>query len=280
MYAPINQSRLFFDLTGTGLRPVGEAMQEFPVLSVLHGSYVDHSYLKPPFEFLASDYQILYFDYRGCGRSDRTKPEAWHLAQQADDFIALLDHLGIEKTTVLAHSWGCHVASYVMEKYPERVDAYILMHPVQFRMSVLLDNLANRAGPEAVELAEELYRTRKADKFDRYFEFIGPLLFQIPPQPELFTRMLTSLEFYFQTLDELLSVDLLDRLTNKLDRTALVITGKNDPYLPADYLQELKQAFKKKPVEIIQCEESSHFAFLDEPELAQSAIKHFLNEVR
>jgi proline iminopeptidase len=278
MYSRINNTRLFFDVAGSGLVAQGPEMQDLPVLSVLHGSYLDHSYLKSPLATLQQDHQILYFDYRGAGRSERSNPSTWHIEQQADDFIALLDHLGIKETLVFAHSWGCHVASSVAAKFPQRVSGYILANPAIFKLDVFLETLARCSGQEAVDLAQEIIVGRNTDNFLRYLELLGPLLFQNPPPPELFPRTRASLEFFTQTLDELLGYDLLAALKN-LDKPALILHGKHDPYVQEDNTALFREALTGRPASIHEYEASAHFVFLDEPDSTLGDIKTFLTSL-
>ena len=79
-------TRLFVDIEGPGLVPDGPAMREKPTLLLLHGGPgYDHSGFKPAFSRLADIAQIVYYDHRGHGRSDRRPPEEWTLDTFADD---------------------------------------------------------------------------------------------------------------------------------------------------------------------------------------------------
>jgi proline iminopeptidase len=50
MYAQLSDTRLFFDVDGTKLRPDGPRMREVPTLLLLHGGPgFDHSVFKPHF---------------------------------------------------------------------------------------------------------------------------------------------------------------------------------------------------------------------------------------
>lgn len=61
------------------------------------------------FDFLAphmSDVRLIRADYRGRGGSQWTGPETYTVPQEAQDAIALLDHLGIEKAATIGTSRG------------------------------------------------------------------------------------------------------------------------------------------------------------------------------
>ncbi|MCP5094364.1 MAG: alpha/beta fold hydrolase [Chloroflexi bacterium] len=74
---------------------------------------------------LAARFQVITFDNRGAGGSD--KPAGPYTADLlASDLLALLDELGVEKTAVMGHSMGGFIAQAFVLNYPERVHKLIL----------------------------------------------------------------------------------------------------------------------------------------------------------
>jgi pimeloyl-ACP methyl ester carboxylesterase len=75
--------------------------------------------------FLAKQFQVITFDNRGVGQSD--KPAGPYTAQMlAADTVGLLDALGIEKATIMGHSMGGFIAQALALDFPQRVDKLIL----------------------------------------------------------------------------------------------------------------------------------------------------------
>lgn len=75
--------------------------------------------------FLAEHFQVVAFDNRGAGESD--KPVGPYSAQMlAADTVGLLDALGIEKAILLGHSMGGFVAQAIALDYPGRVQKLVL----------------------------------------------------------------------------------------------------------------------------------------------------------
>ena len=65
-------------------------------------------------------------DLRGFGGSD--KPETGYtIPDLAADVVALLEELGIERATVVGHSFGSFVARRVVEASPDRVSRLVLI---------------------------------------------------------------------------------------------------------------------------------------------------------
>lgn len=74
---------------------------------------------------LAERFQVVTFDNRGVGQSD--KPAGPYTAQMlAADTVGLLDALTIEKAVVLGHSMGGFVAQAMALDFPQRVEKLIL----------------------------------------------------------------------------------------------------------------------------------------------------------
>src|SRR5690242_3526498 len=75
MYVKVNGTRLFFDVVGSRLQPIGEEMKPKPVVIALHGGPgYDHSYLRS-LDPLGEVAQVVYLDLRGQGRSARHHKE-------------------------------------------------------------------------------------------------------------------------------------------------------------------------------------------------------------
>jgi pimeloyl-ACP methyl ester carboxylesterase len=71
-------------------------------------------------------YQVITLDNRGHGQSDKPHdPEVYYPNQMAEDAVALLDHLGIERAAVLGYSMGARIAAFMAYGHPERVVAAI-----------------------------------------------------------------------------------------------------------------------------------------------------------
>jgi pimeloyl-ACP methyl ester carboxylesterase len=74
---------------------------------------------------LAEHFQVVKFDNRGVGQSD--KPAGPYTAQMlAADTVGLLDALNIEKAVILGHSMGGFIAQSMALDFPQRVEKLIL----------------------------------------------------------------------------------------------------------------------------------------------------------
>jgi len=74
---------------------------------------------------LADDFQVITFDNRGVGQSD--KPEGPYTVQMlAADTVGLLGALGIEKAIVVGHSMGGFIAQAIALDFPRWVAKLVL----------------------------------------------------------------------------------------------------------------------------------------------------------
>src|SRR5262245_16570052 len=128
MHVQVGDVRLFFDVEGGGLVPDGPVMRSRPTLICLHGGPGnDHTVFRPAYSALADVAQVVYLDQRGHGRSDRSNPRRWTLAQWAEDLYEFCGVLGIEQPVVLGNSFGGYVAMTYAVRYPDRLSKLILL---------------------------------------------------------------------------------------------------------------------------------------------------------
>src|SRR4051812_5161953 len=70
-------------------------------------------------------YRVVALDWRGFGEStiasSPVKPVISSMVLLADDVVALLDHLGIERAVLCGLSMGGYAAMAFARKYPERL---------------------------------------------------------------------------------------------------------------------------------------------------------------
>lgn len=83
----------------------------------------DFDFLKPHL----TGYRMIAMDYRGRGQSDWANDiSTYTVPQEAQDVLALLDHLGVGKVTVLGTSRGGLIAMALAAMQPERLAGVIL----------------------------------------------------------------------------------------------------------------------------------------------------------
>ena len=107
--------RLAYDDTGNG-RP----------LLCLPGLTRNMEDFDPVVAEFAGRARILRMDFRGRGASDHGDPATYTIPQEAADVVALLDHLGLDKTAILGTSRGGLVAMWLAGVAKDRLSGVIL----------------------------------------------------------------------------------------------------------------------------------------------------------
>jgi 3-oxoadipate enol-lactonase len=114
-YVRVNDIRMFYELQGDG-----------EPLVVILGLGTDVSEWDVIFRWLANKYQVLAFDNRGAGRTD--KPDIpYSIEMMADDTAGLIQALGMKQANVLGISLGGRIALTLALRYPERVKKLVLV---------------------------------------------------------------------------------------------------------------------------------------------------------
>ena len=73
---------------------------------------------------LAAEYRVIVFDNRGIGGSTGSVPNS--IDAMADDAVAFMRALGLQRTHLMGFSMGGFVAQTIAYKYPHLVDKLIL----------------------------------------------------------------------------------------------------------------------------------------------------------
>lgn len=97
-----------------------------PRLLMFNGSGSTIERMRPLFEMLSSQFDVVLHDQRGLGRTE-IPPGPYSMAEYAEDAIALVDHLGWDRFAVMGISFGGMVAQEFAVTVPERVDRLALL---------------------------------------------------------------------------------------------------------------------------------------------------------
>mgnify|MGYP001627406937 CR=1 FL=1 len=205
-----------------------------PVVVLVHGLLADHRAWDPVVARLARDYRVLRNDLRGHGASG-CPPPPWGMQALADDIVALLDALGVERAHLAGTSLGGMLAQRVAAFHGERL------------LSLTLANTAAaQPHPEAWQSRIELVRqsgvASLADgTLQRWFT---PGFLESQPQAVARMRAIllgTSPEGYIGgagAVRDLAQLDLLPRIRVP----TLVVAGARDEATPPALSQQIADA--------------------------------------
>ncbi|NBI30227.1 alpha/beta fold hydrolase [Chengkuizengella marina] len=92
---------------------------------MIHSPGVDMREWKYIVPHLAQTNEVVIFDGRGAGKS----PAPVEPSDFVNDVLRLIDHLGIEKATLVGHSMGGQIATDFTLTYPDKVKKLVLISP-------------------------------------------------------------------------------------------------------------------------------------------------------
>ena len=97
------------------------------VVLAAHGITGNHLHFAALANQLVPDFTVVAPDLRGRGRSsDIAGP--FSMSAHAADLVAVLDHLEVEKATIVGHSMGGFAAVVCADRYPDRVQRLVLVN--------------------------------------------------------------------------------------------------------------------------------------------------------
>jgi pimeloyl-ACP methyl ester carboxylesterase len=133
-YADWQARGTVYEVLGHRLFVVDEGPRDAPVIAVLHGfpsaSY-DFWRVLPA---LAAKYRVIVHDHVGFGFSEKPPRYSYSILDQAQHALALWQQLGATDVHVLAHDYGCSVAT---ELFALRERGQM---PVQLRSATLVNS--------------------------------------------------------------------------------------------------------------------------------------------
>ncbi|GAB3866234.1 alpha/beta hydrolase [Nocardioides maradonensis] len=97
-----------------------------PALLLLHGLACDHRTWDPVIDALAETFTVIAPDFLGHGLSDKPRAD-YTVGGYANGMRDLLTILGIDKATVVGHSFGGGVAMQFAYQFPERTERLMLV---------------------------------------------------------------------------------------------------------------------------------------------------------
>jgi 3-oxoadipate enol-lactonase len=251
--------------------------QGVPLVLIMGYSGTGDSWIfqKRPFR---KRFRVLTFDNRGVGKTDR--PDGPYTTRMmADDTVALMDHLEIDRAHVLGVSMGGMIAQEVALNYPERVLKLVLGCTFAGREapSGYSPDVQRAMGGEEGYTDEELMNAPVGKLTSTVLSFsFNTFLFKIfiVPLARVRTRLLGMKGLYGQ-LQACHSHNTLDRLPG-LQAPTLVIAGTRDEIIAPESSDVLANAIPN--ARLVKVEGGSHAFFMEHPRRFNREVLGFLTE--
>ena len=254
-FAAINGQRIYFEDSG------GDG----PAVILGHGFLMDHEMFVHQVAALRDQYRVITWDERGFGLTE-FDGQPFSYWDSANDCLALLDHLGIERAVVGGMSQGGFLSLRAALTAPDRV-----------RGLILLDTAAAAEHPEVAAGYQQMIDTWAAvGAVDELAEIIANIIIADPAENPVWIAKWQARpkESIVQPGACLLSRDdVTDRL-GEITCPALVIHGTEDTAITMDKAEVLAAG-------LVGCGGvvkvgGAHAANLTNPEPVNAAILEFL----
>lgn len=125
-----------------------------PKLLLLHGMSNRWQTFLPILPELTKNWQVIAFDHRGHGGSDRIDGP-YSAAAFFQDARNVLDTIGPEPVALLGHSMGGSLALYLAEAFPEKVRA-VITGDTSFNLAIHIDVMNSRRNTKLFGLRRKL----------------------------------------------------------------------------------------------------------------------------
>ncbi|HEY3475632.1 MAG TPA: alpha/beta fold hydrolase [Anaerolineales bacterium] len=225
--------------------------------------------------FLKEHFQVITFDNRGVGQSD--KPAGPYTAQMlAADTAGLLDALGIEKAIIAGHSMGGFVAQAMALDFQHKLEKLILCS-------------TGFGGPRHVPPTPEAMKVLTDISMDPVTRFKSGLAVSTAPgwaekNPEIIEawtqwRLANAVEpVHYQAqlaigLGMAAEAASFEPQLSRLNVPALILFGAHDKVVPPENASLLSEKIANSKVVILP--DAGHFFPMESPEAASQAVIDF-----
>ncbi len=220
----------------------------------------------PQVSALTTQFQLVRYDQRGHGRSP-VPPGPYSIEDLARDALALLDDLGIERTSFCGLSIGGMVGMWLASEAPDRIDRLVVCStaPALPPREQWLERAATVRANGVSAIADAA--------LDRWFTPLAPNSLR-----EAFRAMLveTPAEGYAGCCEALADLDLRDRLA-AIEAPTLVVTGAEDPVAPPETGEQLAASISG--ARHVTVAEARHIANAEQPgTFTQHVLDHLTEE--
>lgn len=282
---------MFIDSQGARLfcRVIGEGD---PIIVVHGGPGLSQDYLQPQMTRLAENHQVIFYDQRGCGRSTgELTSDSINIKNFIEDIEAVRKSFGLNKITLIGHSWGGLLSAHYAAKYPDNLHKLVFLNSVPLtsdEFSLFTGEWIKRMSPHFAQIdsikRSSKFIDRDPETIKAYYHMIFSQYCFDPEKSKLLQIKMNRRAFdqgervYEIFRDTLLSgsFNFQDPLRN-LAIPTLILHGDSD-IVPPRSIQPLQATCRNSFFVVLK--ECGHFPYIEAPERFFPALEAFLQEER
>jgi 3-oxoadipate enol-lactonase len=258
------------DANGIQIHYTLEGPAGAPVVMMSHSLAANLSMWDPQLGVLTARYRVLRYDTRGHGGTDA--PEGpYSLGQLAEDARALVQTLGIQRTSFIGLSMGSMIGQVLALTYPEMIQCLILCEA------------SSRTSPELKLIWDERIRVAQTQGMGAHVESTIDRWFTAPFQerradvvdPVRAMIRATKPAGYIGCIHAIKGLDLVER-QNAIRVPTLIIVGEEDPASPVANSQAIQERIQGS--ELVILKSAAHLSNMEQPEAFYRVVLAFLEK--
>jgi pimeloyl-ACP methyl ester carboxylesterase len=243
-----------------------------PILFI-HGFPFEKSMWLPQMEQLMLNHRVISYDIRGFGKSTTNDQEP-SMSLYADDLIALMDVLKINKAVVCGLSMGGYILLDAVLRYPNR-----------FKAIILADTQCTGDSAEAKEKRKKSIQQINAGGLPEFStSFVNAIFYKetLTSNRELVkfiadTILATTPSVISGALNALAKREDRCSILDRIDVPTLIICGKEDSVTPVVKSEYMNQKIKGSVLEII--DGAGHLSNLERAEVFNKHVEDFVHSI-
>jgi pimeloyl-ACP methyl ester carboxylesterase len=266
------------------LHYVDEGPSDSAPLLFLHGNPT-WSYLwrRQIAELSERGHRCVASDHMGFGRSDKpARLSAYSLEQHVENTLALIDALGLEDVTLVAHDWGGPIGLGALLERRDRLRAVVLMNTWAWELPSFLPPFLREFRTEGLgeilALGGNLFVESIPGGMAR--REVDPVMMDAyrAPFPDYWSRAGTlafqrEIPLTERDRSASLMAGIHERLPS-LDVPALLVWGMRDPVFQPVFLEQWRELLPH--ARSVELADASHYLVEDDPDGVTAAIGDFL----
>ena len=254
------------------------------VIIVVHGGPgIPHEYFHPMLSNLSKYSKLVYFDRRADIQSRQHPEKMASVIEMADDIDALREALGLNRVTVLGHSFGGAIALNYALRYPANVKRLLLIsasaaieNPAEGEKRIVntlspgeLAAYGSKEGGTGAAQPCERVRRRYSVLYPHYFHKLVPYEFD----RGVYTVYYDALARKLALANDPAVADVRLQL-GEINVPVLVVAGRHDLMTTLDQSAELASGLPRSKFVVM--EQSAHFPFFEENYLFTEWVHRFI----
>jgi pimeloyl-ACP methyl ester carboxylesterase len=225
---------------------------------------------------LSARYQVIVFDNRGSGRTDKPAGQ-YSIEQFADDTAGLMHALEIKHAHVLGYSMGGYIAQELAVNYPHLVSSLILVSTGAGGTSAVtmsMDRAEKFADIKGLT-PEEILQKNMDIFFSDHFICNNPD--EVRLFSELSMRWYQPAEAFIQQFNACQKHDTVNRI-HLVKVPTLILSGDDDPLIPPQNSMILKELIPHAYLKMFPT--LRHCFFIEDSEQFNQTVINFLSSLK